>query len=273
MLQRGARRVQLADTGRRCQRAVPRLRSEPHHSEPVGTGKPVGMARSGESQEAPRLFTSAVRPAARHRFGAARPPDIRFRAPYDHRPSRRRHHGRRDGGRRGRARAPAAALRRALSLAARPFASRERTFLLDGAGTRPRAGSMSSAPCSETSAWTTRRALACHQSEGPPADWHVASRLGLCQRASVGGLGGDLGALSAYGRCARYGGGRRHGAASGRSAVRVRSGPSNATTSIGEETFEALMERWVPLTIAMNSMSRSMGHADFYPVRHSRARL
>ncbi len=32
-----------------------------------------------------------------------------------------------------------------------------------------------------------------------------------------------------------------------------------------DETFEALMDRWVPLTIAMNSISRSMGHDDFYP--------
>ncbi|MGD9785414.1 MAG: putative zinc-binding metallopeptidase [Hyphomicrobiaceae bacterium] len=32
-----------------------------------------------------------------------------------------------------------------------------------------------------------------------------------------------------------------------------------------EETFEALMERWIPLTIALNSLSRSMGHLDFYP--------
>jgi hypothetical protein len=30
-------------------------------------------------------------------------------------------------------------------------------------------------------------------------------------------------------------------------------------------TFETLMARWVPLTIAMNSLSRSMGHDDFYP--------
>ncbi len=29
--------------------------------------------------------------------------------------------------------------------------------------------------------------------------------------------------------------------------------------------FGALMARWVPLTIAMNSLSRSMGHDDFYP--------
>lgn len=32
-----------------------------------------------------------------------------------------------------------------------------------------------------------------------------------------------------------------------------------------QESFDALMERWVPLTLAMNSLSRSMGHADFYP--------
>ncbi len=32
-----------------------------------------------------------------------------------------------------------------------------------------------------------------------------------------------------------------------------------------EETFEALMERWIPLTIAMNGLSRGMGHNDFYP--------
>lgn len=32
-----------------------------------------------------------------------------------------------------------------------------------------------------------------------------------------------------------------------------------------QETFEALMERWVPLSLAMNSLSRSLGHRDFYP--------
>ena len=31
------------------------------------------------------------------------------------------------------------------------------------------------------------------------------------------------------------------------------------------ETFEALRDRWIPLTVAMNSLSRSMGHPDFYP--------
>ncbi len=32
-----------------------------------------------------------------------------------------------------------------------------------------------------------------------------------------------------------------------------------------EESFTSLMDRWIPLTIAMNRISRSMGHADFYP--------
>lgn len=32
-----------------------------------------------------------------------------------------------------------------------------------------------------------------------------------------------------------------------------------------DETFAALMDRWIPLTIAMNRIARSMGHNDFYP--------
>lgn len=32
-----------------------------------------------------------------------------------------------------------------------------------------------------------------------------------------------------------------------------------------QESFASLMERWVPLTLALNSLSRSLGHRDFYP--------
>lgn len=32
-----------------------------------------------------------------------------------------------------------------------------------------------------------------------------------------------------------------------------------------DHSFDQLMARWIPLTIAMNSLSRSMGHDDFYP--------
>ena len=31
------------------------------------------------------------------------------------------------------------------------------------------------------------------------------------------------------------------------------------------DSFQSLMARWVPLTISLNSLSRSMGHNDFYP--------
>ncbi len=33
----------------------------------------------------------------------------------------------------------------------------------------------------------------------------------------------------------------------------------------GTESYDALIKRWVPLTIALNDINRSMGHADFYP--------
>ncbi len=41
--------------------------------------------------------------------------------------------------------------------------------------------------------------------------------------------------------------------------------PFRAYDVYREETFDALMERWIPLTIALNNMSRGMGHNDFYP--------
>ena len=31
------------------------------------------------------------------------------------------------------------------------------------------------------------------------------------------------------------------------------------------ESFEALIKRWMPLTLALNDINRSMGHDDFYP--------
>ena len=32
-----------------------------------------------------------------------------------------------------------------------------------------------------------------------------------------------------------------------------------------EESFESLMARWVPLSLALNNLTRSLGHGDFYP--------
>lgn len=41
--------------------------------------------------------------------------------------------------------------------------------------------------------------------------------------------------------------------------------PFKAYDVFREESFDSLMERWIPLTIALNNMSRGMGHNDFYP--------
>jgi len=53
--------------------------------------------------------------------------------------------------------------------------------------------------------------------------------------------------------------------------------PRGATTIFGtarsfkkydvyrQVSFESLMERWIPLSLAMNNLSRSLGHRDFYP--------
>ncbi len=41
--------------------------------------------------------------------------------------------------------------------------------------------------------------------------------------------------------------------------------PFKRTDVYRDGGFPALMERWIPLTLAMNSLNRSMGHNDFYP--------
>lgn len=41
--------------------------------------------------------------------------------------------------------------------------------------------------------------------------------------------------------------------------------PFRASDVYREVSFAELMQRWIPLTTAMNSLSRSMGHPDFYP--------
>lgn len=41
--------------------------------------------------------------------------------------------------------------------------------------------------------------------------------------------------------------------------------PFKRTDVYRGESFDALMDRWVPMSTALNSLSRSMGHGDFYP--------
>ena len=95
---------------------------------------------------------------------------------------------------------------RAVPHAARPLPPRERSLLLGPAGRATASGSTRSARSSATSARTTREALAAPlRSKAPPADWQAALRQRLRQRAPVGRLGRDLGALPAHDRHARDG--------------------------------------------------------------------
>ena len=121
------------------------------------------------------------------------------------RPRRRRHHRQHRRGRRRRARAAAGGDARAVSDAARTHAARERSLLLGSPDRGTRRSSTSSGRCSATSAPTTPRRSARTTSSGAPADWQDAVRQRVRERASVGGLGRDVGALSAHGRHARDG--------------------------------------------------------------------
>ena len=98
---------------------------------------------------------------------------------------------------------------RALPHAARPLPPRDRPLLLGAADRRRRAARDASARCSATSAPTTRTALQQHYDERRAGGLAGAVHQRLRQRASVGGLGGDVGALSAHDRHARDRGGLR----------------------------------------------------------------
>jgi hypothetical protein len=107
-------------------------------------------------------------------------------------------------------------------------------------------------------------ALAAHHADGPPADWsarhvsayasahpwedwaetwaHYLHLVDALDTAEASGLepraaGIDWGAIWPFKRIDVY----------------------------REGGFPALMERWIPLTLAMNGLNRSMGHSDFYP--------
>jgi hypothetical protein len=41
--------------------------------------------------------------------------------------------------------------------------------------------------------------------------------------------------------------------------------PFKASDVYREQSFEALKKRWIPLTLALNAINRSIGHADYYP--------
>ena len=98
-----------------------------------------------------------------------------------------------------------------------------------------------------------------HYSAGPPASGSTL-RQQLRVDAPLGGLGRDLGPLPAHRRHAGDGARLRAVAPTGAGRNR-RAGKPVAATKLDPSSFEDLIGGWIPLTLALNSLNRSMGPA------------
>jgi hypothetical protein len=107
-------------------------------------------------------------------------------------------------------------------------------------------------------------ALARHHADGPPADWgarHVsayASAHPWEDWAETWAL--YLHMVDAVDTAEAEGARLR---SAGISLGRL--WPAKPYDAYLERSFETLTDRWIPLTLAMNSLARSLGHADLYP--------
>ena len=98
----------------------------------------------------------------------------------------------------------------------------------------------------------------------PAARLAGALRHRLCQRASVGGFRRDLGALFPHGR---HAGDRERlrAAACGRRSPRAPTWRRRSTSIPIIAEMDRIIDAWLPLTFAVNSINRSMGQPDLYP--------
>ena len=88
----------------------------------------------------------------------------------------------------------------------------------------------------------------------------------LCVHASVGGLGRDVGALPAHrGHAGNRAGLQSVAAPVAQEAVATSSDLSLAARGIDFQSFDDLISGWIPLTVALNALNRSMGLSDGYP--------
>ena len=111
-----------------------------------------------------------------------------------------------------------------------------------------------SARCSATSGRTTARPWApTTRRAGRLAG---AVRDGICERASVGGLGRDVGALPAHDRHAGDGGGVR-GVAQAAAPRAGNAAPRPGIAAAG--AVRALIDSWFPLTYVLNNLNRGLG--------------
>lgn len=109
-------------------------------------------------------------------------------------------------------------------------------------------------------------ALARHHDNGPPADWKDRHLTAYASShpwedwaetwAHYLHMVDAIDTAEAEGFAPRPGGSRWSTILSVR-----RSQPD----SYGKASFKSLLERWLPLTLSLNNLSRSLGHADFYP--------
>ena len=128
---------------------------------------------------------------------------------------------------------------------------------------RCQAGWKPFAPCSATTAHDYDQALQKHYDEGAPPNWQDNYRQHVCHHPSLGGFRRDLGALSAHRRYAGDGGRLRpEGEAAARRAAHWRRRSILIPTG---PDMERLIDAWLPIEFATNSMNRSMGQTDLYP--------
>ena len=107
------------------------------------------------------------------------------------------------------------------------------------------------------------QAVQRHYEQGAPANWCGVVHQRLRHHASLGRLGGNLGALPAHGRHARD----RQEPRPHRCACPAaeRSGEQISTDALAFRDFESLTSSWNAVTLALNSLNRSMGMKDAYP--------
>ena len=248
------------------------LPPQPHHPRSVGPGKSPALAQDRGRQAPAVLHAAQVSPAARHQGRGAGRSGVRLHRRPD-RPA-----GSHPGPDRPRqtASSPSTSRRPTIPSAsagaarwASPTArcsaiSATRSRITTGtAWWRSRRAWRNSARCSATSSGITARRLQQHYANGPPADWperfvssyasshpwedfaetwaHYLHMIDTLETASAFGL-----------------------------SVRPKVGnPGEMSAKIDFEPYGADMGRiidaWLPLTYAMNSINRSMGLQDFYP--------
>ena len=258
-----------ADAARAVLRGLP---AQPHHPRPVGAGKPAALAQDRSRQASAVLHPAEIRPAARHQGGGS---GRRWRSTFFADQTARTvtspvMTGHEDG-------------LITINLAEADDAERERQRSQMGEPYRTLLGhfrheiahyywdrlvAQSREPRGiprrlrrrAAGLWRGAAAALCQR---PAVGLAGPFRDVLCEFASLGGFRRDLGALLPHGR---YAGDRERLRPQVRPKVgQRRHWPPRSTSIRTTPTWSRIIEAWLPLTFAMNSINRSMGLQDLYP--------